>query len=382
MPKQLTLIFNHFETEHLGKDVFLVPYTIGKKYGYNVTIVYPLTPTNANFPDYIKGVKLKPIKPNKRLKWFPFWRTLPFYMYLLSNARKIDFLIRFHHQDHTYYHALLYKWINKKGILYLKCDGFPKSLRKAVGHYSHLSWLRKRMYKMLIKKIDRISVETSQDYKYIIGCGQRELIEKLRLLPNGFDESELDELEIEEKDFTHKDNLMITVGRLGTPQKNTELILRALDGINMKNWKMELIGPIENSLKPAIDRFFINNPDKKNNVVFTGPIYDKSELWSHYNRAKVFILSSNWENYALVLGEARRFRNYIISTNVGAAGDVTEDGKYGTLVGINDTEGMRKAIMNVINGNVDLDVYKDVDITDMSWDKLIDRLELDQIIRK
>ena len=42
----LTLIFRCFEEVHLGKDVFLVPYYLGKRLGYEVTIVYPLTGTN------------------------------------------------------------------------------------------------------------------------------------------------------------------------------------------------------------------------------------------------------------------------------------------------------------------------------------------------
>ena len=40
---KLTLVFNHFEQEHLGKDVFLVPYYFKQNKGYEVTIVYPLT---------------------------------------------------------------------------------------------------------------------------------------------------------------------------------------------------------------------------------------------------------------------------------------------------------------------------------------------------
>ena len=59
MPKQLTLIFNHFETEHLGKDVFLVPLYLGKQLGYDVTIVYPLTETNKDFPLQIWGYSLR-----------------------------------------------------------------------------------------------------------------------------------------------------------------------------------------------------------------------------------------------------------------------------------------------------------------------------------
>ena len=47
--KNITLVFNHFETEHLGKDVFLVPYYLDKIYNLDVTIVYQETKINRDF---------------------------------------------------------------------------------------------------------------------------------------------------------------------------------------------------------------------------------------------------------------------------------------------------------------------------------------------
>lgn len=41
--KKIVLIFNHFEREHFGKDVFLFPYTLSKCVGGKAMIVYPET---------------------------------------------------------------------------------------------------------------------------------------------------------------------------------------------------------------------------------------------------------------------------------------------------------------------------------------------------
>lgn len=38
-------------------------------------------------------------------------------------------------------------------------------------------------------------------------------------LPNGFDEALLESLHIKEKSYAEKENIMLTVGRLGTPPK-------------------------------------------------------------------------------------------------------------------------------------------------------------------
>lgn len=47
--KKIVLIFNHFEREHFGKDVFLFPYTLSKCVGGKAMIVYPETSSNKIF---------------------------------------------------------------------------------------------------------------------------------------------------------------------------------------------------------------------------------------------------------------------------------------------------------------------------------------------
>ena len=85
---------------------------------------------------------------------------------------------------------------------------------------------------------------------------------KLRLMPNGFDEELLQSLNIVERNVKHKENLIITVGRLGTYQKNTEMFLRALAQVDLKDWKVCLIGPIEKKFQSIIDNFFKQYPEK------------------------------------------------------------------------------------------------------------------------
>ena len=48
--KNITLIFNSIEEEHLGKDVFLTAFYLGRVLGYAVNIVYGLTETYKTMP--------------------------------------------------------------------------------------------------------------------------------------------------------------------------------------------------------------------------------------------------------------------------------------------------------------------------------------------
>ena len=379
--KNLTLIFNHFEKEHLGKDVFLVPYYLGKLLHYNVTIVYPHTVTNVDFPEELKGVRLVPLKFNKRLPFSPFWYTLNFYMYLLRNARNIDLLMRFHYSLQTQLMVIFYKLLNRNGKAYVKLDIGFESIKRA--HNSQkCSWI-KRMVKAwisryFIESVNLVSCETAQAYRLLRESPLEgfQFGDKLFLMPNGFDEELLESYNLKEKIFTEKENLIITVGRLGTPQKNTDMFLRALSNVDLHEWKVCLIGPIEESFQANIKAFFERHPEKKEQAIFTGPIYDKKELWEYYNRAKVFVLTSSWESYGLVLNEAQHFRNYLVSSPVGAFDDLSCCGKYGKKVGINNDEDLADTLADIVNGKIDIDVYRNFDATSLSWENMVKLLNL------
>jgi glycogen synthase len=87
--------------------------------------------------------------------------------------------------------------------------------------------------------------------------------EKLFLLPNGFDTNILMEQGIQRKLISEKEKIMITVGRIGTEQKNTELLLEVLAEVDLKDWRVYCIGPIEPEFLKKIDAFYIQHPEKK-----------------------------------------------------------------------------------------------------------------------
>lgn len=379
----LTLIFNHFEfeREHLGKDVFLIPYELGKQLEYDVTIVYPHTRTNGDIPESLYGVKLIPLKYRKELLFIPFWKHLNFYIYLLKHAKSIDLLMRFHLSLHTELVTIFYKKINRKGKVYVKLDINPDGLQVMYGDVKRSNLKRKIhgwLSSFFIRKVDCFSCETSVAYQRLNESDFPELQfgDKLQLIPNGFDEELLESLYIEERPFDQKENVIITVGRLGTSQKNTEMFLQALTNVNLNDWQIFLIGTVDQRIKETIQDFFKHNPDKMNSVKFVEAIFDKKELWEYYNRAKVFVLTSDWESYGLVLNEAKRFRNYIVSTEVGACIDLIEGEKFGVSIPINDDERLTKILNEIILEKRNIDVYKGYDMNKISWQTQVKKIKL------
>lgn len=216
--KKIVLIFNHFEREHFGKDVFLFPYTLSKCVGGKAMIVYPETSSNKNFPSEYRNVTLKslPFK-GKESSWF-LYREWNFLIFLIRKSKEIDILLRIHFTFMTALFVLLYKMINPKGITAVKLDGYLDPLFFSSDSLSLFKRLKHKVFFRTLRQVDLLTVETQclydRLYKEFIDVYDIKL--KLVLMPNGFDEETLKTLSIVEKDFGHKENIMITVGRLGT----------------------------------------------------------------------------------------------------------------------------------------------------------------------
>ena len=363
--KQLHLFFNHFEQEHFGKDVFLVPYYLGKRLNCEVTIVYPLTKTNKSFPSVMYGVHLVPLK---LIHGFPWWiRNIKNLFYLWKNAQKIDILMCFHHTPLTEFRVLLYKHFNPNGVAYVKLD-----MGKMEDFYSSKELnnpFRRKLTSNFLDKVDILSCETTGIYNLLKTTSNPKFQygNKLVLMPNGFDEELLCSYNIKEKSFEEKENLMITVGRLGTSQKNTEMILRALSKVDMHDWTFYLIGSVEKDFEAVIETFYQENPDKRDSVVFTGPIYDKKQLWEYYNRAKVFVLTSRWEGSPIVFPEAKRFCNFIVSTEVWAYYDITDRGRLGFPIPQEDDVTLASVLAEITSGNRIINICGEYDVQQLSW---------------
>ena len=355
--KNLTLLWRRLQPMEAGKDVILVPKYLGKELDYNVEVVcgydeetLEMMPTDCK--DRISFVK-------RPLSFIPRQRIPVYIRYLLGHARKIDLLMCFHRKPETFINLIVYRCLNWHGKAYVKLDtecGKEWDISSKHGVKRVLHHLMNRLF---LSCCHTLSCETQQGYLYLTqqSSYRKQFAKKLVLLPNAFDEETLESLHIKERCFEEKENLMITVGRIGTAQKNTEMLLQAIQRIDLKGWSICLIGSIEADFQPAIERFFTEHPHLKGRVIFTGPVYDREELWNWYNRAKVFILTSTWESFGIVLTEAQRFRNYLISTEVGGASSLIQQGKYGIIIPQNDHVALANKLQDIINEAVNINVY-------------------------
>ncbi len=376
MKKSFVTIFPETENFHLVKDVGQIPYFMGKTGEYDSTIVsYKNSPEYPYLEKEVKGLKISFIPRSGKF----LYSDVSILKYLFSESKNIDVLNLFHFKKDNLLYLLLYKILNPKGKTYVKLDidliFFKNYNSFFFSNFKLKNHLLKSLTKLHLNLTDLFSIETEEAREYLIQI-YPELEGKLICIPNGVDD-ELINSSISLKTFEEKENIIITVGRIGTTQKNSELLLESIKLTDLRDWKVYFIGDIEESFKNTISNFFETYPHLKDQVFFTGNISDRKQLFEFYNRAKIFCLTSRFEGFPIAFAEASYFGNYIISTPVSGSSYVTDSGRLGILA-----EAKPEAIAGAfgkavsegyLNRDVDQEI-KDYARLNLTWQKIIPRI--------
>ena len=362
-------ICEEFEYTWIGKDNGMIPIYAHNVLGFESEIV--TCDLKEDLPEDVRGVKIVKIprwfkKMKKFAPWVMFIKRIPLYRYICKNAKDIDVLMLFHVTKCSYWNAFFYKKFNPNGKVFIKADFnlgvYEKEIKKTQMKPRNLrEFFRKRREikeydkrKKLVQIANLISYETREAYdkmknSYAGVSTERRTI----LLPNGYDDL-LIEKNFKLKNYEEKENIFLTVGRLGTEEKNTEFLLKVLEKVDLKDWKFFFIGSIESKFQKKIDDFFQRFPEKKESIIFTGIVKDRELLYEYYNRSKVFILPSKWESFGIVMVEAMAFNNYVLTSNTCAAKDITDTEKVGEIFSIVDENELIEKVRKIIDGKIDL----------------------------
>lgn len=134
--------------------------------------------------------------------------------------------------------------------------------------------------------------------------------------------------------------IIIGVGRLEAP-KNFSLLIRAHKKLLDSGTRCNLIILGEGSQRKDLENL-VNELGSKNNVFLPGFINNPEHFIS---KASVFVLSSNFEGFGIVLVEALFLGVPIVSTNCDyGPSEILDDGQLGRLVAVEDLDGMVTAI--------------------------------------
>ena len=106
--KRLVCLFSSISSDIYFRDMFLVPYYIGLKHNYSVSLVYH--GKKGEKDSLYKGVQMIPLHYKGGYDCFSFLSEWYFCWYILKNAKNIDCLVRFHFSYQT---AIIVGFIKK-----------------------------------------------------------------------------------------------------------------------------------------------------------------------------------------------------------------------------------------------------------------------------
>lgn len=348
--KRLLVVFPELFQKGLGsallfKDVGAIPYYMAKIYDWDCALMYVDQDFSVNVPAYEKYVTLVPIKAQGGRGW----RLIKLGIYIMTKCRGYDVLNLYHDTLSSMMLSVCFKLVNPCGRVYIKLDLNLVDAKNLMTRPQKFYAVLKKGIKRLASKlaVDLYTVETKQVETVVEKYPQYK--KKLHLLPNGFSTFGSDWQDVI---FSEKENIILSVGRLGLYEKNNEMLIDAIAQINpdqLRDWKVYLVGPIVNErFRHHVNSVVEENPYLKDILVFTGNIENKEDLFRLYARSKIFCMTSRVESFGLTLLEAMYFGNYVISSAHPAAIDLTKNGELGELFDMDDEKVATCLLSNLI----------------------------------
>lgn len=360
-------VFLKTENVHLLKDVGMIPYYLFKEHGMECILATYKNSEEYSYADNeVRGLKLDFVRETR------YGKIVDGALYIIKNARKIDVLNIYHLNLSSYFYELAYRLFNRKGRIYLKLDMNPKGL---------ISCLKKNpvgiIKRVTIRRADIVSVETTGMLKRL----RKFYGDKILFVPNGCYKEDADSSDIDPG--AAKENIILTVSNLGTYEKATDVLLEAyaqyVRTTPGTDWKLRLVGSIDDSFKSYIDEYFTKYPDLKGRVTFVGMITDKAELNREYERAKIFVLPSLSESFGIVLVEAALKGCFLITSDMVPAGyDISDKYKNGMSVKAGDINTLAGAFVKMCDEPHDWETIAKRTAAYVSaaydWSRIINRL--------
>lgn len=325
--RRFCTIFLSDDPRVLAKDPGMIPYYM-QKFGYESSLASFIRPEDVSeCQGLTEGVKMD-FLGERKLPQYPQHQMAcrEALRYIRANAASIDVLHLFFIK-HSMLYGILYKLLNRRGRLYVKADLDVDAYIAADNGIK--AFFRRLVFRFYCSKVaDLVTVESTKGVEYLSrtlhsapGCPA--------YLPDGVD----DRFFAAEPSYEGKKNVILYAGRIGTRQKNTEMMLEACRSVNWKEgWKLVLAGAVEESFKPELEKF-IRDSGVGANVEVAGEIRDRKKMAALFAVASVFCLTSRFESFGLVCVEAMAAGDYLIMTPVctasdfagGGVGEVVED---------------------------------------------------------
>lgn len=135
----------------------------------------------------------------------------------------------------------------------------------------------------------------------------------------------------------------VSVGRVDNGHKGFDRVLHATKRLNEEGYQFQVWIVGDGADLPKLNQQ--KEEQSLDNVVLWG---QQKNPYKYVKEADVFVCSSNYEGYGLVVSEAIILEKPVLSTNVSGPAEILDDGKYGMLVE-NTTEGIYQGMKRFLD---------------------------------
>lgn len=328
-------LFTKTQNVHLLKDVGMIPENMAM---FDDVNSYVVTYKNGDYPYLGHEIcNLRMIFLKKR-----FGKILDGVNFIRTNSKTIDVLNIYHLNFASFIYCIAAKaYLKKSSKIYLKLDAGYSEVTK-VATKDIRGWIKRRTLELA----DVVSAETSEIVEKLQGVSGK----KIYFITNGCYSRKK-----KETDYRIKENTIITVGRLGTWPKNTEMLLDAfVKSSEFHDWNLKLIGSYSNEFRESVEKLKRTHLELKNRIELLGEISEPSRLAEEYEKAKVFVLPSRFESFGIVLVEALMWGDYIVmSDKIPTYKDIIYNEQAGYVFDSYDSETLASAIVNATQKKID-----------------------------
>ncbi len=304
-----------WSNQQFTKNCGIVPYLFYKNFGFHAVMAGAKVDASYPYIKYVEGMDVVFLQDGEVSTKIDF---------INANAEDMDLLIL--HGYYPNYEPMVkrYRELRPDGKIYLELDVNQWAADRTLWRSPNID--------EVLGACDVIGASCRTMQRYMM----RKCPYKIEYIPNGFYNFEGIDFS---PDFSKKENIILTVGRIGTKQKNNELLLEAFAEAAeyIPGWSLRLIGNIEETFKQYIADYFVRFPNLKERVIFAGLVTDRNLLAEEYKRAKVFALTSDLEGGTPnVIAEALSAGDYIVISAIDAADEATASGRCGEVFEIDD----------------------------------------------
>ena len=363
------------------QDCGMFLYTLAKDFNWESTYVFyktrpEETQWNQTFLKYVRPVCLGETDDLDYKKQVSLAKK-----FIQEHIHEYDAIMLFHYGSTAWKLAKFCKKYNSNVVVYIKLD-------MGIGGFNHFcnngpfQNLKNWFEKFKSSYVDIFTVETKSYYEEL----KKTSVFKNRIeyLPNGVS---LIDIDVDGIDALPKENSIVTIGRLGIPEKNSSLLLRVIENMPeslVKQWKFLLIGPSTQEFIEEVHNFKVSNPNISDSIIMVGPVTDRNELYTYGRKAKIICMTSLSESTCISTLESMYFGAYPIITNYSDfVMDTTNKGTCGIIVENGNADELAQQLINAMkNDNLLINCNKSQDYARSAFNYRELSYKLDLILRR